>query len=127
MAISWSRWGRVTCGRWRMNWCSEFADRIERDAPLGRLTWFRLGGPVSYLFHPKDGEELARMVVRAKDTQTPLKVLGAGANVLIRDDMIDTAGSIAAAAECVKQNGALDIYAAATHGVLSGQALERIE
>ena len=48
-------------------------------------------------------------------------------NVLIRDDMIDTAGSIAAAAACVKQNGALDIYAAATHGVLSGQALERIE
>ena len=48
-------------------------------------------------------------------------------NVLIRDDMIDTAGSIAAAAECVKQNGALDIYAAATHGVLSGQALETIE
>ena len=48
-------------------------------------------------------------------------------NVLIRDDMIDTAGSIATAAEYVKQSGALDVYAAATHGVLSGQALEKIE
>lgn len=72
-----------------MNWCSEFADRIERDAPLGRLTWFRLGGPVSYLFHPKDARELARMVVRARDNETPLKVLGAGANVLISDDGFD--------------------------------------
>jgi ribose-phosphate pyrophosphokinase len=48
-------------------------------------------------------------------------------NVLIRDDMIDTAGSIATAAEFVKQRGALDVYAAATHGVLSGKALEKID
>lgn len=72
-----------------MNWCSEFADRMERDAPLGRLTWFRLGGRVRYLFHPKDAEELVRMVGRARETQTPVKVLGAGANVLISDDGVD--------------------------------------
>ena len=51
----------------------------------------------------------------------------AGKNVLIRDDMVDTAGSICQAAEHVKSRGALSIYAACTHGVLSGQALERIE
>ena len=72
-----------------MNWCGEFADRIERDAPLGRLTWFRLGGPVRYLFHPRDTNDLAHMVVRARETETPLNVLGAGANVLISDDGFD--------------------------------------
>lgn len=50
-----------------------------------------------------------------------------GCNVLIRDDMVDTGGSLCAAAQFVKDNGAKDIYAACTHGVLSGQAIEKIE
>ncbi len=50
-----------------------------------------------------------------------------GKNVLIRDDMVDTAGSICQAAQHLKERGALDIYAACTHGVLSGQAIDRIE
>ena len=49
-----------------------------------------------------------------------------GKNVLIRDDMVDTAGSICSAANFLKERGALDIYAACTHGVLSGEAIERI-
>jgi len=49
-----------------------------------------------------------------------------GKNVLIRDDMIDTGGSICSAAYFLKDRGALDIYAACTHGVLSGKALEKI-
>ncbi len=49
-----------------------------------------------------------------------------GRNVLIRDDMVDTGGSICQAAHYLKERGAKDIYAAATHGVLSGQAIERI-
>ncbi len=48
-------------------------------------------------------------------------------NILIRDDMVDTAGSICSAAEFLKERGALDIYAACTHGVLSGKAIERID
>jgi len=50
-----------------------------------------------------------------------------GKNVLIRDDMVDTAGTICNAAEFIKAQGAKDIYAACTHGVLSGQAIERIK
>lgn len=49
-----------------------------------------------------------------------------GRNILIRDDMVDTAGSICSAATFLKERGALDIFAACTHGVLSGQAVERI-
>lgn len=50
-----------------------------------------------------------------------------GKNILIRDDMVDTGGSICQAADYLKDRGALDIYAACTHGVLSGPAVERIE
>ena len=50
-----------------------------------------------------------------------------GKNVLIRDDMVDTAGTLCSAAHFVKEQGALDIYAACTHGVLSGKAIEKID
>lgn len=50
-----------------------------------------------------------------------------GRNILIRDDMVDTGGSICSAAYLMKERGALDIYAACTHGVLSGKAIEEID
>jgi ribose-phosphate pyrophosphokinase len=50
-----------------------------------------------------------------------------GKNVIIVDDMVDTAGSITKAAEIMMDAGALSVRAFATHGVLSGPAYERIE
>ncbi|MEG0180123.1 MAG: ribose-phosphate pyrophosphokinase, partial [Oscillospiraceae bacterium] len=49
-----------------------------------------------------------------------------GKNVLIVDDMIDTAGTLCHAAEAVKARGAKTVTACATHAVLSGPAIERI-
>ncbi len=47
-------------------------------------------------------------------------------NCILIDDMIDTAGTICAGAEILKQKGAKDVYIACTHGVLSGPAVERL-
>lgn len=47
-------------------------------------------------------------------------------NCLIIDDMCDTAGTICKVAEALHKNGAKDIYACFTHGVLSGQAIENL-
>jgi ribose-phosphate pyrophosphokinase len=49
-----------------------------------------------------------------------------GKTAIILDDMIDTAGTLTQAAGALKQNGAALIYAAATHGVLSGPAIDRL-
>ncbi len=49
-----------------------------------------------------------------------------GKNCIIVDDMIDTAGTLCQAAAALKAHGAGDVYATATHPVLSGPALERI-
>ena len=49
-----------------------------------------------------------------------------GKNVLLVDDIIATAGSIVEAAVALKKNGARDIYAAITHPILSGPAIDRI-
>ncbi len=50
----------------------------------------------------------------------------AGETCIIVDDMIDTAGTLCQAAAALKAHGAGDVYATATHAVLSGPALERI-
>ena len=50
-----------------------------------------------------------------------------GKNCIIVDDMIDTAGTIRNAANAIKEMGAKAVYAGATHAVLSGPAIERIE
>ena len=50
-----------------------------------------------------------------------------GKNVLLLDDMIDTAGTLCSAAQALRNEGALNIQAAATHALLSGPAFDRIE
>ena len=48
-------------------------------------------------------------------------------DVVVIDDMIDTAGTLIQAVEAVKREGARRVLAAAVHGVLSGPAIKRIE
>lgn len=50
-----------------------------------------------------------------------------GKTCILYDDMIDTAGTITKAAEALVKNGAKEVLACATHGVLSGPALDRLE
>ena len=46
---------------------------------------------------------------------------------MLIDEMIDTGGTICAAADLLKQAGATRIYCVATHGVLSGPAVDRLK
>jgi ribose-phosphate pyrophosphokinase len=50
-----------------------------------------------------------------------------GKRCILLDDMIDTAGTIVAAAELLKAQGATEVWAMATHGVLSDPAIERLK
>lgn len=63
-----------------------------------------------------------------KDTEV-MNILGEvrGKNAVLVDDMVATAGSLVEAAQALKDAGAKDIYAAVTHPVLSGPALDRIK
>lgn len=57
-----------------------------------------------------------------------MKIIGdvAGKDVIITDDMVDTAGTLCMAADLMMQNGANSVRAIVTHGVMSGAASERI-
>ena len=49
-----------------------------------------------------------------------------GRTCILVDDMVDTAGTLCAAAAALKENGAIKVVAYCTHAVLSGRALENI-
>jgi len=77
------------------------------------------------------GADLALMTKRRPQHQVAQigYVLGdvEGKTALIVDDIIDTAGTLVAAAQTVLDAGAKSVYAAATHAVLSGAAFENLE
>ena len=50
-----------------------------------------------------------------------------GKNVILVDDMVDTAGTLVKASEIMKEKGAVSVRAICTHALLSGNAIERIE
>ena len=63
------------------------------------------------------------------DTAGTMNIIGNvdGKRVILVDDMIDTAGTICKAADMLIDNGAASVRAVATHAVLSGKAYENIE
>ncbi len=63
-----------------------------------------------------------------KNVAEVLHVIGEvqGKTAVLIDDMVDTAGTMVEAASALKKNGAQEIYACATHPILSGSAVERI-
>jgi UDP-N-acetylmuramate dehydrogenase len=58
---------------------------VKTDQPLGPETWLRIGGPAKWLIEPTTVEELREVVVRCRDHDVPVHVLGRGANLLIDD------------------------------------------
>ena len=58
--------------------------RVERDAPLGAATWFRVGGPADVLVRPADLDDLL-LLLRDMPPDMPLTVLGSASNLIIRD------------------------------------------
>src|SRR5438093_10937487 len=65
---------------------AEFADIIKDNEPLAPYTHLRLGGPADVLIHPRSRQELAAVVQRCFQKHLPLRVLGSGCNLLVRDE-----------------------------------------
>ena len=85
----------------------QFANGLEGDVPLAIIDKRRPKANVS---------EIMNIIGDVKDK-----------NVILFDDMIDTAGTICNAANALKECGAKNIYACCTHAVLSGPAVTRID
>jgi len=78
----------------------------------------RLGCSLAVIDKRRTGPNVAEVMHLIGDVREKIAI--------ILDDMIDTAGTLTQAAKALKENGARTIIACATHGVLSGPAIERI-
>lgn len=81
----------------------------------------RLGAPLA-IVHKRRDPDVAHQV-RVHEVVGDVR----GRVCVLVDDMIDTGGTICAAADALVANGAADVIAAATHGVLSGPAADRLK
>ncbi len=60
--------------------------QVELDAPIGLESWFCAGGRADVLLRPRNPETLAEIVRRCRRTDTPIRILGEGANLLVADE-----------------------------------------
>ncbi len=88
---------------------------VERARAFGK----RLGASLAIIDKRREGPNEAEV----------MNIIGnvEGKRIIILDDMIDTAGTVAQAAKAMKEAGALEVSTCCTHPVLSGPALDRIE
>ena len=62
----------------------EIRGRYSENAPLSKVTWFRVGGPADIIFKPADIEDL-QYFLQNKPADIPVTVIGVGSNLLVRD------------------------------------------
>jgi len=74
-----------------MNSLDVFKDIALRDQSLAAHTWMKIGGPAQYLVRPRNVDELGDVVRTCHDEQIPVRILGAGSNVLVRDEGVSGA------------------------------------
>jgi ribose-phosphate pyrophosphokinase len=91
------------------------AGGVERARAFGK----RMGSPLAIIDKRRSDVNVAEVMHIIGDV--------AGQHCLIVDDLIDTAGTLVKAAEALLEQGAKSVRACATHAVLSGPAVERIE
>lgn len=69
-----------------MTLVSGFEKIVREGEPLAERTWLKVGGSAEFYSEPNSAEELAAMVRRCREEEVPVRVLGGGSNLLIRDE-----------------------------------------
>ena len=107
---------------------STFGDRVERDAALGDLTTYRVGGRASIRVRAESASEIETIGKLIAGSDTPFAVLGRGSNLLVADEGFDgivvTLGeglaSIAIAGTTVRSGGAAPLPVVARRTAAAG-------
>lgn len=101
--------------------CDDNTIIVSPDAggvPRARTYAKKFGMPLAIIDKRRSGPNIAKVMHVIGDVE--------GKKCILIDDMIDTAGTLTEAAAALKANGAVSVKAMATHGILSGPAIERI-
>jgi UDP-N-acetylmuramate dehydrogenase len=65
---------------------NDFTEFVQANAPLAPHTHLKLGGPAEALVQPRSVQELGAVVRRCADKKLPLRLLGNGCNILVKDE-----------------------------------------
>ncbi|NQU21413.1 MAG: UDP-N-acetylmuramate dehydrogenase [Candidatus Nealsonbacteria bacterium] len=63
-----------------------FEKIVRPDEPLAMHTWFQLGGSAEHFAEPQDADQLIALVRRCREEDVPVRLLGSGSNILVRDE-----------------------------------------
>jgi len=69
-----------------MSSLADFAETLQRDKLLAPYTWLKVGGTAEYFIEPRSADELIQVVRTCHENEIPVRVLGGGSNLLIRDE-----------------------------------------
>ncbi|MFA5423344.1 MAG: UDP-N-acetylmuramate dehydrogenase [Phycisphaerae bacterium] len=61
---------------------------VKEKYPLGKITWYGLGGPADFFIQPRNVDELKLVVQRCRENSIAVRVLGFGSNLLVSDSGI---------------------------------------
>jgi UDP-N-acetylmuramate dehydrogenase len=62
---------------------------LRENEPIGPLTWLKIGGPARYFAEPTTEEDLIALVESCNQSKIPVRVLGNGSNILVREAGVD--------------------------------------
>ena len=89
MASDWPPTNATESEMPSMNFPDDLMHLIRTDEPLGPLAWLGIGGPARYFAEPVDDQDIQRLVKAAQDMGLPVRILGGGSNVLVREAGVD--------------------------------------
>ena len=69
-----------------MNPLRDFEKFVRQGELLAMHTWFQLGGPAQYMAEPRNSDELVALLQRCREVEIPVRLLGSGSNILVRDE-----------------------------------------
>ena len=71
-----------------MSLADEFPDITRRNQPLAPFTHLKIGGPAEFVVQPRTVDELNAVLAACKRDRVPVRMLGGGFNLLVRDDPV---------------------------------------
>ncbi|QEG35356.1 UDP-N-acetylmuramate dehydrogenase [Bythopirellula goksoeyrii] len=69
-----------------MTLVSGFEKIVRTSEPIAHRTWLKIGGPAAFFAEPSSVDQLAALVRRCREEEVPIRILGGGSNILVRDD-----------------------------------------
>jgi UDP-N-acetylmuramate dehydrogenase len=72
-----------------MSFPDDLTHLVRTDEPLGPLVWLGIGGPARFFAEPVDASQVSRLVQSARDQDLPVRILGGGSNILVREAGVD--------------------------------------